>query len=125
MYEAAITRSFSATHAIRLGDGSWEPSHGHDWQVSVTVAADRLDDIETVMDFHELENLVDQIIAQADRSDLNQVGPFADGRVSPTAERVAWWIGDSLSGCLPQGVCLARVAVTEAPGCVAAYIPSP
>ena len=41
-FEITTTRQFSASHQLRLYDGSLEPLHGHNWQVKVTVAADSL-----------------------------------------------------------------------------------
>lgn len=125
MYEATVERTFSAAHAIRLPDGSLEPLHGHDWRVEVTVAAAELDDIETVMDFHDLENRVDEQLARVHNRNLNDVAPFSDGQgnlaVNPTAERVAWWLAESVSPGLPKSVRLVSVRIGEAPGCYAIY----
>ena len=59
VYEITVERTFAAAHAIRLPDGALEPMHGHNWRVRATVAAERLDGIETVMDFHDLQALLD------------------------------------------------------------------
>src|SRR3954453_20876728 len=61
-FEIRTVRSFSAAHQLRLYDGSIEPVHGHNWRVEVTVSATQLDAIGVVMDFHELERLLDDII---------------------------------------------------------------
>ena len=42
MYEITVISEFTAAHALRLDDGSLEPSHDHIWPVQVTVAAERL-----------------------------------------------------------------------------------
>ncbi len=123
MYEITVTSVFSAAHAIRLPDGSFEPVHGHDWHVRLTVYSNQLDSIETVMDFHELQGFVDSAIEPARNRNLNEIAPFADGSVNPTAERVAWWIGTSVAKNLPKGVSLVSVQVEEAPGCEATYRP--
>ncbi|MCC6580233.1 MAG: 6-pyruvoyl tetrahydropterin synthase family protein [Phycisphaeraceae bacterium] len=127
MYEITVMREFAAAHAIRLPDGSLEPVHGHNWPVRVTVAAKRLDGIETVMDFHELAHRVDDIVKPFQNSMLNDVEPFAGPAgtlaVNPTAERVAWWIGRQVGEGLPAGVRVVRVEVGEAPGCWAAFCP--
>lgn len=135
MYEATIEKRFSAAHALRLADGTFEPLHGHNWLVRVTVAAGDLDDMDTVMDFHELEKLVEQIIGPWRNRNLNEVPPFvgkaneddasvADGlAVNPSAERVAERIAWAVSGGLPEHVWLRSVGVGEAPGCVARYRP--
>lgn len=127
MYEITVRREFSAAHAIRLPDGSLEPVHGHNWAVAVTVAADELDGIETVMDFHDLEKALDKLIATAHNRHLNEIPPFADANgelvVNTTAERVAWWLGSEIARTLPKSVRLVSAEVGEAPGCTAKYRP--
>jgi len=123
MFEITIHRVFSAAHALRLYDGSIEPLHGHNWTVDLTVGSQHLDKIEIVMDFHELERIVDALIAQLDTSNLNDVEPFSNSRVNPTAERVAQWIGQQVAKQLPQSVHVHQVEVGEAPGCRAGYRP--
>jgi len=124
MYEATITKVFCAAHAIQLPDGTLEPLHGHNWEICVTVATQTLNEIEVVMDFHELEQLVDQIVARANNRNLNDLEPFAGGKVNPTAERVAWWIGTEIAPRLRGGITLESVQVSEAPGCRATFKPS-
>jgi 6-pyruvoyltetrahydropterin/6-carboxytetrahydropterin synthase len=108
-FEISTTREFSAGHRIRLYDGSWEPMHGHNWTVKVTVSAQKLDRIGVVMDFHELERLVDTIIGPWRDGNLNDMPPFAD--VNPTAENVAMHVGRSL--LLPERIKLQSVEVWE------------
>lgn len=123
MYEITIERTFAASHAIRLPDGSLEPVHGHNWPVTITVQRDELDAIETVMDFHDLQRIVDPLLEAFHNRHLNDLPPFADGTINPTAERVAWWIGTQTASQLPEGVRLTLVRIGEAPGCWATYRP--
>ena len=130
-YEVTVEAVFSAAHALRLPDGSLEPLHGHDWQVAVTVAADRLDAMDTVMDFHQLEASLQAVIDPWHNRCLNEVAPFGEQRddethlaINPSAERVAERIGLSVAADLPDGVRLVSVAVGEAPGCTARYCPA-
>lgn len=125
MYEITVEKVFAASHAIRLSDTVVEPIHGHNWPVRVTVAADKLDGIETVMDFHILEKALDGLIAQVHNRHLNEVRPFGvePGQVNPTAERVAWWFGSEVAKTLPKGVTLVCATVGEAPGCYATWRP--
>ncbi len=123
-----VRRVVSAAHAIRLYDGSLEPVHGHDWAIEVTVAADQLDDIEVVMDFHALEKSLDALLAPVHNRNFNDLPPFAgDGphglAINPSAERVAQWVGESIANDLPDHARLESVSVSEAPGCVATYQP--
>ncbi|MGB0766627.1 MAG: 6-pyruvoyl trahydropterin synthase family protein [Phycisphaeraceae bacterium] len=127
MYEITVESVFAAAHAIRLPDGSLEPAHGHNWPVTLTVRADRLDDIETVCDFHLLQDLLDRALAPWQNNDLNRCEPFADAagelKVNPTAERVARAISDKVFPSLPESCTLVSVRVGEAPGCTASYYP--
>ena len=128
MYEITVETVFAAAHAILLPDGSLEPAHGHNWPVKVTVAADELDAIETVCDFHLLQGLVNDAVAPWQNNDLNQCEPFTDGngglKINPTAERVAWAIAKQINPGLQSNCKLVSVSVGEAPGCTAVYRPS-
>jgi 6-pyruvoyltetrahydropterin/6-carboxytetrahydropterin synthase len=111
-FEITTTREFSAAHQLRLYDGSLEPLHGHNWRVKVTVAAAKLDPIGVVMDFHELERLVDEIVASLHNQHLNDTPAFA--QLNPTAENVAGHFARTLK--LPDGVNLMSVEVWETSG---------
>jgi 6-pyruvoyltetrahydropterin/6-carboxytetrahydropterin synthase len=117
-FAITITREFSAAHALRLYDGSLEPMHGHNWKVSVTVAAGKLDGMGVVMDFHELERLVDEIISPWHNRNLNEVSPY-NSSLNPSAENVALHVSKSLR--LPEGVQLEKVEVWETGNCCAVY----
>lgn len=120
-FEISTTRVFAAAHALRLYDGSMEPVHGHNWRAKVTVsAAVGLDDMGVVMDFHELERLVDTIIAPLHNRHLNDVPPFSR-ELNPSAENVALHLGRSL--VLPNAVRLVSVEVWETDTNSATYRP--
>ena len=138
MYEVSVQRVFSAAHALQLPDKTFEPLHGHDWQISVTVVSDRLDRMQTVMDFHQLERMVDRVIEPWRDGNLNELPPFCVNEklvVNPSAERVAEMIsvavirqlageaGDG-EGLGVPGVRLRQVAVGESPGCTARFNPT-
>lgn len=118
-FEIRITRGFCAAHQLRLYDGSLEPVHGHNWKVQITVRSPQLDAIGVVMDFHELERLVDRLIAPFHNRHLNEVAPF--DRVNPSAENVALHVGRSLD--LPGSVMLLAVEVWETAENSAVYLP--
>lgn len=120
MYELSVQRVFSAAHALLLG-GRREPLHGHDWRVTIVVAGTNLDRDGLLCDFHALEAALDAVIAPLSNANLNEVEPFT--RVNPSAEQVARHIADRLAPSLPSSVRLARVSITEAPGCEATYRP--
>ncbi len=120
MYELTVARRFAAVHAVTLG-GCPEAPHGHDWQVSVVVAARELDPDGVVCDFHLIEGRLEAVIDRLRGRDLNRTPPF--DRTNPTAEEVARHIAAAIEGELPEGVGLQSVSVTEAPGCTATYRP--
>src|SRR5205809_5712146 len=92
-FQITTTRHFSAAHQLRLYDGSLEPLHGHNWKVRITVAAAALDSIGVVMDFHELERLVEDVIGKMHNRHLNDLPEFS--RLNPSAENVALHIAQS------------------------------
>ena len=117
-FEIATHRRFCAAHALKLYDGSMEPVHGHNWRVRVRVSADRLDVIGVVMDFHELERLVDLIVQPWHNRHLNECPPFVT-ELNPSAENVAYHISRSLK--LPASVRLVSVDVWETDDNVATW----
>jgi 6-pyruvoyltetrahydropterin/6-carboxytetrahydropterin synthase len=108
-FEITATREFAAAHQIRLYDGSIEPLHGHNWKVRVTVSAGALDAIGVVMDFHELERLLDAVIGPLHNAHLNDA-PTMRG-MNPTTEHVALHVARALA--LPAAVTLVSVEVWE------------
>lgn len=122
MHAIRIERTFHATHALRLYDGSMETPHAHDWRTFIHVSAAELDGMEVVMDFHELQRIVDAVLKPLDQADLN-TAPLLAG-LNPSAERVAEAIYNAIAPQLPASVNLDRVTVTEAEGCRATYYES-
>src|SRR5215213_10369824 len=118
-FEITTTRHFSASHQLVLYDGSLEPLHGHNWVVRVAVSAPKLDSIGVVMDFHELERLVDQLVLPMHNRHLNDLPAFADTNTS--TENVALNIGRGLK--LPGNVRLRSVEVWETAENSAVYCP--
>jgi 6-pyruvoyltetrahydropterin/6-carboxytetrahydropterin synthase len=108
-FEISTVRRFSASHQLRLDDGALEPLHGHNWKVKVTVAAEKLDAIGVVMDFHLLEKLVDAVIGPMHNRHLNDLAGFAE--VNPSAEGVAMRVAMGVK--LPGVVRLIAVEVWE------------
>src|SRR5436853_6487334 len=108
-FEITATREFSAAHQLALYDGSLEPLHGHNWTVQVTVAAEKLDAIGVVMDFHKLEQMVDEIIVPLQNRHLNDARLLSG--LNPSAENVALAIGKALK--IPSPARLKKVEVWE------------
>ncbi len=111
---------FCASHQLRLAGGALEPLHGHNWHVTVTVESAVLDAVETVMDFHVLEQALEKIIGPWRNQHLNILPPF-DGSINPSAERVCQQIALALQPHVANPARLTQVRVTEAPGCAAIW----
>ncbi|MBL0926840.1 MAG: 6-carboxytetrahydropterin synthase [Phycisphaerales bacterium] len=123
MYEIEIQARFSAAHAIRMR-GQLEPLHGHDFLVTVTLAAAGLDEDGLVCDFHAVERRLREIVGRFHNRSMNDVPPFSHG-LNPSAELIARHIADELAATPFPNVRVASVRVTEAPGCAAVYRPQP
>ncbi|MCH7807882.1 MAG: 6-carboxytetrahydropterin synthase [Planctomycetes bacterium] len=117
MYMVTVEGSFCAVHRVRLGDGTLEPLHGHDWQVRACFAGRDLDDSGMVVDFEAARSALQSTLDKLAHVDLNEHEGFAG--LNPTAEVVARYVFDRLRD---EGLtAIRRVDVTEAPGCSATF----
>jgi len=120
MYSVSVEARFSAVHQVRLGDGTLEPPHEHDWLVRACFSRSELDEVGMVVDFSKARSALQSVLARLDHADLNSHEGLA-GK-NPTAEVVARYIFDRMAE--PGLSVPRRIEVTEAPGCVAAYGPA-
>ena len=121
-YEVSVTASFTAAHALPLGGGQMEESHEHSWEAAATFRGTRLDaEMGVVIDFLAVRDALEQVVSQLGGRDLNSLDEFSGSTTS--AENVAAYIAAELTGKLAAAGELYRLAVTEAPGCIAAYYP--
>jgi 6-pyruvoyltetrahydropterin/6-carboxytetrahydropterin synthase len=115
--------SFSASHALTLvaDDHKCRRTHGHNYEVEVICAADELDHRAMVVDYFDLDPVKQFIDAKIDHQHLNDVMPG-----ETTAERLAWWLYESLKGELDPSVAARIVAIRvhETPKTWAEYRPS-
>jgi 6-pyruvoyltetrahydropterin/6-carboxytetrahydropterin synthase len=95
MYELTILTDFGAAHQIPGYPGKCCHLHGHNWQVEVTVAGDRVNELGMIIDFSILKEEVSRVIATLDHQMLNELEPFR--QASPTSENIAIYIYDSLA----------------------------
>ena len=94
MFELMVETTFSAAHQLRGYKGKCEHLHGHNWKVQAHVSADRLNEIDIVMDFHDLERFLNEVASSLDHLFLNDVFPFTEK--NPSSENIAKWIFDTL-----------------------------
>jgi 6-pyruvoyltetrahydropterin/6-carboxytetrahydropterin synthase len=120
MFELMIETQFSAAHQLRCYKGKCEKLHGHNWKIQVYVLAEKLNDIDIAIDFHELKGLTREIVAPLDHSFLNDIFPFTEK--NPSSENIAKWIYDSLKKRLNgSDIDLSAVTVWESETASATY----
>jgi 6-pyruvoyltetrahydropterin/6-carboxytetrahydropterin synthase len=123
MFVIAKRFSFSASHVLTAvpEDHKCRRLHGHNYEIEVVCAAEELDRRGMVVDFFDLDPVKRFIDTEVDHRHLNDV---LDGE--PTAERLAWWLYESLKGELPVEVAGKVIAlrVYETPRTWAEYRPT-
>ena len=115
--------SFSASHALTaVPEGhKCRRTHGHNYEVELVCAAEELDERGMVVDYFDLDPVKRFIDETVDHRHLNDVVPG-----EPTAERLAWWLFESLKSELPPEVTsrIVAVRVEESPRTWAEYRPT-
>lgn len=120
MFELMIETTFSAAHQLRGYMGKCEHLHGHNWKVQVHITAERLNEIDIAIDFHELKRVTNEVVAPLDHSFLNEIFPFTEKNAS--SENIAKWIYDSLKKRVNnENIQLSAVTVWESDMASATY----
>lgn len=120
MYELSIETAFASAHQLRGYQGKCEALHGHNWKVQVHVTAERLNEIDIALDFHDLKRMTNEVVSQLDHVCLNELFPFTER--NPSSENIARWIYDSLKKKLADyEVRLSAVTVWESDTASATY----
>ena len=116
MYEVKVLSEFSAAHHLREYRGKCEELHGHNWKVEAVVSSATLDKAGMLIDFKELKKSLNEILADLDHKDLNNIDYFK--KQNPTSEIIAKYIFDNLSKNIAG---LKRVSVWETDRSCATY----
>ncbi|MCI5779662.1 MAG: 6-carboxytetrahydropterin synthase QueD [Lentisphaeria bacterium] len=112
MFEIEIDRGFSAAHQLKGYDGDCRNLHGHNYEVTVTVHADSLNEIGIALDFKRLKAALDEVISPYDHRNLSELPDFQD--VNPTSEVLARTIFRKMSAIINDGrVRVAKVRIGE------------
>lgn len=115
-----VETTFSAAHQLRGYKGKCEHLHGHNWKVQVHISADRLNEIDIVMDFNDIKRLLNETTAPLDHSFLNDVFPFTEK--NPSSENIAKWIFDTLKKKInSEHIQLSAATVWESDSASATY----
>jgi 6-pyruvoyltetrahydropterin/6-carboxytetrahydropterin synthase len=121
-FEVGVDAHFTASHHL-VGDfGPASLPHSHEYRVQISVSGDTLHEDGTLFDITLLQQAVASVIAELERTDLNDASRPRLARPNPTAEVVARHfferIGPALSG---QGLARLEVRVWESPEAYAGY----
>lgn len=119
MFTIRVEISFRAFHRLNLPDGSMEPAHDHDWQVTVEVSRGKLDKMGLVMNFQKLKAILEEAVSDFENTALETISYFQ--RNNSSAENVARCIYERVRAKLPEDVKLRSVRVVEEPGCSAEF----
>ncbi len=95
MYELLIESKFAAAHQLRGYQGKCEKLHGHNWRVTCTVTAERLNEQGLAIDFIDIKKALREVLDQLEHTFLNEIFPFT--QINPSSENLAKWIYDNLS----------------------------
>ncbi|WP_422362159.1 6-carboxytetrahydropterin synthase QueD [Reichenbachiella sp.] len=88
--------------------------HGHTYHLTVYLEGDLDTELQWVMDFKELKDVVKPVIEQIDHQLLNDI----KGLENPTAERIVVWIWEQIQPKLPL---LSKLELNETPTSGAIY----
>ena len=126
---------FRATHAYHRPDwtaaanaeafGALRAPHSHDFRVEVVVTGtpDPVDGF--LLYLPALDDLLERLIlAPLDGQHLNDVVEvFRAGRLQPSTEALAQWLGERVGGALPPSLGLVRLTVWESDALGSSFIP--
>ena len=87
--------------------------HGHNYKLRVTVEGELDPDTGFVIDFRDLNSLVDSVVIKdLDHKNINLDVPWMEGVIS-SAENMVIAIWSRISGVLPNGVELKKLTLCE------------
>lgn len=111
MYKLVITSRFSAAHYLQEYPGACARVHGHNWRVTVTVAAPDVDDKGMVVDLVALKKHIDECVNPFDHRIINDVPPF--DTLNPTSENLAKYLYDFVAERVSVRVVSVEVAEAD------------
>lgn len=120
-YTVRIQTTFEAAHYLWTYRGIQEPLHGHSYRVEAVISAPDggLDQDDLAIDFVASRDALTELGRRFDYTCINEVAPFDE--INPSAENIARWFHQELSGRLGQGARVRSVTVWEGPVNSATY----
>ena len=120
-YLIEVTDAFSAAHQLHGYRGKCERLHGHNWKVTITLSAKKIDKTGLAIDFTEVKKVLSGILQKLDHTFLNEVPHFQ--KLNPSSENIARYIYDSACSLIPKKkVAVKSVAVWESERTRAVYL---
>ncbi|MBN2097952.1 MAG: 6-carboxytetrahydropterin synthase QueD [Candidatus Omnitrophica bacterium] len=112
LYSIKVDSPFSAAHNLRGYCGKCEKLHGHNWQVEVELAAEKLNSLAMVCDFKDIKKQLAKVLQKLDHQMLNKLPYFKKN--NPTSEKIAEFIFYELKQAIKaKGIMLKLVRVWE------------
>ena len=116
-----IERNFSSAHQLRGYKGKCENLHGHNYKIEIYARGSELNQIGLLVDFVELKDAANELVAYLDHNNLNELEPFVSEQ-NPSAENVARFCLEKLAAQLNDDrVQIYKVRCFETPTSVATY----
>lgn len=120
MFELMIETGFAAAHQLRGYKGKCEALHGHNWKVQIFIQAEKLNEIDLAIDFHQIKDYTKEILNTVDHGFLNEIFPFT--QINPSSENIAKWIYDNMIKKInDEDISVAAVTVWESDTASATY----
>jgi 6-pyruvoyltetrahydropterin/6-carboxytetrahydropterin synthase len=120
-FEVMIERNFSSAHQLRGYRGKCENLHGHNYKIEIYARGNELNNIGLLVDFVELKQAADELVAYVDHKNLNELEPFVKEQ-NPSAENVAKFFQEKLASKINDDrVQIYKVRCFETPTSVATY----
>ena len=116
MFEMQVKGTFDAAHYLRGYAGKCSRLHGHTWMVEMAAQGEALNELGMLVDFKDLNRLLQETLEPLDHRNLNDLPPFTS--VNPTAENIAKYLYETLAPrpfFQRNGVRLSSVRVWESP----------
>ena len=108
--------TFDSAHFLpHVPDGhKCKEIHGHTYRLTVYVEGELEKDLEWVLDFAEMKNVIDPIVKSIDHKLLNNIS----GLENPTCEIIAVWLWNKIK---PEVPLLTKIKLNETPTSGAVY----